>query len=105
MRTLLGRRRLIPELSSRDPTERAHGERMALNNPIQGTAADLSKLAMLAIDPLGKKTSVKPVGNGGQFGAISIPPFQLFTQNVSGPIRIFAVAFHSGFEVCCVHSN
>jgi DNA polymerase-1 len=50
VRTLLGRRRLVAELSSRDPMERAHGERMALNNTIQGTAADLCKLAMLAID-------------------------------------------------------
>lgn len=50
VRTLLGRRRLIPELSSRDATERAHGERIALNTPIQGTAADLCKLAMLKID-------------------------------------------------------
>ena len=48
--TLLGRRRYIPELSMRNDTERAAGERIAANTPIQGSAADLCKLAMLAID-------------------------------------------------------
>jgi DNA polymerase-1 len=48
--TLLGRRRYIPELSMRDDTARAAGERIAANTPIQGSAADLCKLAMLAID-------------------------------------------------------
>jgi DNA polymerase-1 len=48
--TLLGRRRYIPELSSRNETDRAGGERIAANTPIQGSAADLCKLAMLAID-------------------------------------------------------
>jgi DNA polymerase-1 len=48
--TLLGRRRFIPELSSRNNTDRAAGERIAANTPIQGSAADLCKLAMLQID-------------------------------------------------------
>jgi DNA polymerase-1 len=48
--TLLGRRRYIEQLSSRNPTERAYGERIAANTPIQGSAADLCKLAMLHID-------------------------------------------------------
>jgi DNA polymerase I len=48
--TLLGRRRYIPELSMRNDTDRAAGERIAANTPIQGSAADLCKLAMLAID-------------------------------------------------------
>ena len=48
--TLFGRRRFIPELSSRNPLERQAGERIAANTPIQGTAADLCKLAMLNID-------------------------------------------------------
>ena len=47
--TLLGRRRPIPELQSRDPAQRAFGERIAMNSPIQGTAADVIKLAMLAV--------------------------------------------------------
>ncbi|MBX3245884.1 MAG: DNA polymerase I [Myxococcales bacterium] len=47
--TLMGRRRYVPELSSRDPMERAYGERIAANTPIQGSAADLCKLAMLDI--------------------------------------------------------
>jgi len=47
--TLLGRRRPIPELRSGDPTQRSFGERIAMNSPIQGTAADVIKLAMLAV--------------------------------------------------------
>jgi DNA polymerase-1 len=48
--TILGRRRYIPELSMRNETDRAAGERIAANTPIQGSAADICKLAMLAID-------------------------------------------------------
>jgi DNA polymerase-1 len=47
--TLAGRRRRIPELSSRNVLERQAGERIAANTPIQGSAADLCKLAMLRI--------------------------------------------------------
>lgn len=47
--TILGRRRPIPELQSSDPTQRSFGERMAVNSPIQGSAADLIKLAMIAV--------------------------------------------------------
>ncbi len=45
--TLLGRRRYLPELASGNPNLRSFGERMATNAPIQGTAADLIKIAMV----------------------------------------------------------
>ncbi len=45
--TILGRRRPIPELQSSDPVQRGFGERMAVNSPIQGSAADLIKVAMI----------------------------------------------------------
>jgi DNA polymerase-1 len=48
--TLLGRRRWIPELQQRNPNLRAAGERMAINMPIQGTAADIMKIAMIRVD-------------------------------------------------------
>ncbi len=48
--TLLGRRRYIPELKSTDFRLKQAGERMAVNTPIQGTAADLVKLAMIEVD-------------------------------------------------------
>lgn len=48
--TLLGRRRFIPELESRNWNIRQFGERVAQNTPIQGTAADLIKTAMIDLD-------------------------------------------------------
>jgi len=50
VQTLLGRRRYIPELNSPDGMVRQFGERMAINAPIQGTAADLIKRAMVQLD-------------------------------------------------------
>jgi DNA polymerase-1 len=48
--TLLGRKRQIPELRAANPTLRGAGERMAINMPIQGTAADIQKIAMIRLD-------------------------------------------------------
>jgi len=50
--TLLGRRRYIPEINSRNWNVRGFAERTAINMPIQGTAADIIKLAMIQIDDL-----------------------------------------------------
>ena len=49
VKTLFGRIRPIPELSGGNFQERAFGERVAMNSPIQGTAADIMKIAMLRI--------------------------------------------------------
>ncbi|HVZ74479.1 MAG TPA: DNA polymerase I [Polyangia bacterium] len=48
--TLLGRRRPLPDIRSTRAQERAYAERIARNTPVQGTAADLLKLAMLRVD-------------------------------------------------------
>jgi DNA polymerase I len=48
--TLFGRVRPIPDLDSRNAGQRGFAERTALNTPLQGSAADLIKLAMIAID-------------------------------------------------------
>jgi DNA polymerase I len=50
VRTLFGRKRALPELMSRNPAVRQGAERMAVNTPIQGTAADLIKIAMVRVD-------------------------------------------------------
>lgn len=47
VQTLLGRRRFLPEINAGNPNVRAAAERMAINMPVQGTAADVIKLAML----------------------------------------------------------
>ncbi|MDR1265815.1 MAG: DNA polymerase I [Propionibacteriaceae bacterium] len=48
--TILGRRRYLPDLNSDDRARRDTAERMALNAPIQGSAADIIKLAMIKVD-------------------------------------------------------
>jgi DNA polymerase-1 len=48
--TLLGRRRYLPDLTSDNRQRREMAERMALNAPIQGSAADIVKIAMLRVD-------------------------------------------------------
>ena len=49
IRTLFGRQRLLPDIKSPNRARRLAAERIAMNTPIQGTAADLLKLAMLAL--------------------------------------------------------
>jgi DNA polymerase-1 len=49
VRTMFGRRRMIPELRARNPQLRSQGERLAVNTIIQGTAADIMKLAMIGV--------------------------------------------------------
>lgn len=55
VKTIFGRRRYIPELASQKHTERAFGERVAMNSPIQGSAADIIKAAMINVSRRLKK--------------------------------------------------
>ena len=50
--TLLGRRRYIPELNSKIYAVRKGGERQAINHPIQGTASDIVKIAMIRVEQM-----------------------------------------------------
>jgi len=50
VKTLFGRRRYLPDINSKNPAARSAAERTAVNTPIQGTAADLVKRAMLNVD-------------------------------------------------------
>ena len=57
--TLFGRKRPVPELSSSNFMQRSFGERIAMNSPIQGTAADIIKLAMISVYEELTKRSLK----------------------------------------------
>jgi DNA polymerase-1 len=57
--TLLGRRRYLPDIQSRNQTQRGFAERNAINAPIQGSAADLIKLAMINIHDWMKKEKLR----------------------------------------------
>lgn len=48
--TLFGRRRPVPEIASSNFMQRSFGERIAMNSPVQGTAADIMKIAMIRVD-------------------------------------------------------
>ena len=50
METLFGRRRYLPDINAKNATVRSLAERNAVNAPIQGTAADIIKLAMIGVD-------------------------------------------------------
>ena len=59
VKTLFGRKRNIPELNNKNYLIRSSGERIALNTPIQGTAADILKMAMVKIADEMKKRNLK----------------------------------------------
>ncbi len=59
VRTLMNRKRLIPELSNKNRMIRSSGERIALNTPIQGTSADMIKKAMVDIDRRFREENIK----------------------------------------------
>ena len=62
--TLFGRRRYLPELNASNFQLRSAAERMAINHPIQGTAADLIKLAMIEVSKRIQASFCHPRGNG-----------------------------------------
>ena len=59
VRTLFGRLRPIPDINSRDVAARNRAEREAMNTPVQGTAADLMKLAMIKVQARLKKEKMR----------------------------------------------
>jgi DNA polymerase-1 len=59
VRTLFGRIRPIPDINSKNATQRGFAERTAVNTPLQGTAADVIKLAMIRIDEDIRKRGLK----------------------------------------------
>jgi DNA polymerase-1 len=61
VKTAFGRVRPIPDIQSRNPNQRGFAERTAINTPLQGTAADLIKIAMLRIDAAMRERGMKSV--------------------------------------------
>lgn len=59
VKTLFGRRRPVPELASSNFVQRSFGERVAMNAPIQGTAADIMKIAMIGVNKRLKEQKLK----------------------------------------------
>jgi DNA polymerase-1 len=59
VRTAFGRVRPIPDIQSRNPNQRGFAERTAVNTPLQGTAADLIKVAMLRIDAVMRERGMR----------------------------------------------
>jgi DNA polymerase-1 len=59
VKTLSGRRRLLPEIHSENQMIRAQAERMAINMPVQGTAADIMKFAMIKVSNWLKKNNLE----------------------------------------------
>ena len=57
--TILGRRRYLPDINSRNQTNRGFAERNAINAPIQGSAADMIKVAMINIHDFIKNENLK----------------------------------------------
>ena len=57
--TMFGRRRPVPELTSSNFMQRSFGERVAMNSPIQGTAADIIKIAMIRVNNSLKEKGLK----------------------------------------------
>ena len=69
--TLLGRRLYLPDINSKNPQRRQASERLAINAPMQGSAADIIKRAMLAID---RELELSPLpGAGGTHNTNPLP--------------------------------
>ena len=82
--TLVGRRRYIPELHSKNPSIRGFGERVATNSPIQGSAADLIKLAMIRIhrEMSGQQLQARMILQVHDELLFEAPPQEVDTVNV-----------------------
>ncbi len=59
VKTLFGRKRPVPEIASSNFMQRSFGERIAMNSPVQGTAADIMKIAMIRVDARLKRDGSK----------------------------------------------
>lgn len=93
-KTLMGRERPIPEIHNPNPSIRAGAERLAVNTPLQGTAADLIKMAMIEIDRAMKPLQGKMILQIHdelifEIPDEEIPPFQkLVKEKMEGVLKV-----------------
>jgi DNA polymerase-1 len=111
--TLLGRKRHLPDIGARNAAIRANAERMAMNTPIQGTAADLMKIAMTQIDHelTGRKMKSKLIIQVHDEVVLDCPPDevekarQLITEVMESamkldvPLRVNSASGDSWFDL------
>jgi len=93
--TMFGRRRKVPEIKSQNAITRAQGERLAINSPIQGTAADAIKIAMIRIRERFRrdKVNVKMI-----LQVHDELVFELPGMNWTGPHALFARPWRARFH-------
>lgn len=93
--TLMGRRRYIPDINSSNRNVRMFAERQAINAPIQGTAADIMKLAMISVDKALKTTSSKMLLQVHDELLFEVPP-----EEVSQVADLVRKHMEGAYELC-----
>jgi len=92
--TLLGRRRYIPDINSANYNVRMVAERAAINTPIQGTAADIIKLAMIRVDRRLGDTRAKMLLQVHDELLFEVPP-----QEIEAAARIVRDEMESAYDM------
>lgn len=94
VRTMFGRKREVPQLRSKDASVRQEGERIAVNTPIQGTAADIMKLAMIDLHSKMKQMNSKMILQVHDELVFEVPDneveqmLQIVRQSMEGVVKL-----------------
>ncbi|WP_041081097.1 DNA polymerase I [Thermotoga profunda] len=94
VKTMFGRKREVPQLRSKDASIRQEGERIAVNTPIQGTAADIMKLAMIDLHSKMKQMNSKMILQVHDELVFEVPDneveqmLQIIRQSMEGVVKL-----------------